>query len=206
MSAVSSVLTTHLGNAAAGKDSPGSLAFHNSVLERKAFVESSLPSFAISRDLIMDSLAARVLHCLLRVSKCATLEDYCNRLESCDKTSSDTDAANEQSWHQLLVDAEMVYDTYASTQKVSELRTARYLADKGENEGDMVYEDALLFLRDGLHLEELFNAIKCGHSGRVLHILKLYALSFRGAGRPQYAHELLRIIHYCEVVWPPALR
>ncbi|KAG8736220.1 hypothetical protein FRC10_009557 [Ceratobasidium sp. 414] len=206
MAAVAGTLTTHLGDPTAGKDNPGSLFFHNGLLERMPFLASSLPPFATSKDLIMDSLAARVIHCLLRVSKCATLDDYIARLESHDSCMPAPVVEGERSWQQLLLDADAVYNKYANASVVSKLQAERLYADSGDKAGDMVYEGAVLFMRHALHLEELFDAIKCGHSGRVVQILKLFALSFRGSGRPQYAREMLRLIHYIEVVWPPKLR
>ncbi|KAG8704040.1 hypothetical protein FRC08_002484 [Ceratobasidium sp. 394] len=206
MAAIVSVLSTHLGSPTAGQDAPGSLFFHNSILERKAFVATSLPPFAVSKDLIMDSLAARVIHCLLRVSNCKTLESYLARLRSCDSTTPTAKTKEGNPWELLLHDAETLYDTYVDTYTASKLQSDRLYGDPDAKVGDMVYEGAVYFLRDALNLEELFDAVKCGHSGRILSILKLFALSFRGSGRPQYARALLRLIHYCEVVWPPKLR
>ncbi|KAG8773161.1 hypothetical protein FRC12_002690 [Ceratobasidium sp. 428] len=206
MTAVVSILNTHLGSSTAGQDAPGSLFFHNSILERKAFVATSLPPFAVAKDLIMDSLAARIIHCLLRVSSCKDIEAYLARLGSCDSAPRTSTATDKSSWEQLLRDAEELYDTYVNTSHASELQSDRLYADPNTKAGDMVYEGAVFFLRDALNLEELFDAVKCGHSGRILSVLKLFALSFRGSDRPQYARALLRLIHYCEVVWPPKLR
>ncbi|KAG8706259.1 hypothetical protein FRC09_002499 [Ceratobasidium sp. 395] len=206
MTAVVSILNTHLGSPTAGRDAPGSLFFHNSILERKAFVATSLPSFAVAKDLIMDSLAARIIHCLLRVSNCKNLESYLARLGSCDSTPQTPASTDKSSWGQLLRDAEVLYDTYVNTSNASKLQSDRLYADPDAKAGDMVYEGAIYFLRDALNLEELFDAVKCGHSGRILSVLKLFALSFRGSDRPQYARALLRLIHNCEVVWPPKLR
>ncbi|QRV82401.1 hypothetical protein RhiJN_10416 [Ceratobasidium sp. AG-Ba] len=206
MAAVVSILTTHLGSSTAGEAAPASLLFHNSILERKPFVATSLPPFAVAKDLIMDSLGARIVHCLLRVSKCKTFEDYLARLQACDATNPTVETEYESSWKQLLRDAESLYNSYVDTSRASQLQSDRLYADSDTKAGDMVYEGAIFFLRDALNLEELFDAVKCGHSGRVLSVLKLFALSFRGSGRPQYARALLRLIHYCEVAWPPKLR
>ncbi|KAG9081845.1 hypothetical protein FRC06_005366 [Ceratobasidium sp. 370] len=154
----------------------------------------------------MDSLAARIIHCLLRVSNCETLENYLARLGSCNLTASTTKTNANNSWEQLLHDAETLYHTYVDTYTASKLQSDRLYADLGAKVGDMVYEGAVYFLRDALNLEELFDAVKCGHSGRILSILKIFTLSFQGSGRAQYARALLRLIHYCEIVWPPKLR
>ncbi|KAG8680170.1 hypothetical protein FRC09_018433 [Ceratobasidium sp. 395] len=70
----------------------------------------------------------------------------------------------------------------------------------------MVYENALLFMRDMLNLQEIHSAVKRGDSGRIVLALKAYALSFRGAGRSHYAKETLNILHYVQKVWPAPLR
>lgn len=49
-------------------------------------------------------------------------------------------------------------------------------------EGDMVFENAILFLRDALLSREFTDAIKCGDLGRVVLVLKVWALGFRGSG------------------------
>ncbi|KAG8718117.1 hypothetical protein FRC09_013140, partial [Ceratobasidium sp. 395] len=103
-------------------------------------------------------------------------------------------------------DATKLYEKYTSVRTVDQLRTARKFAKPGESKGDMVYEDGLLFMRDMLNLYELQTGVKQGDPGRVLIILKVFALSFRGAGRTQYAQEMLHIIHNVEKIWPIPLR
>ena len=44
----------------------------------------------------------------------------------------------------------------------------------------MVFENAVLFLRDALISREFSDAVKVGDSGRVVLVLKTWALSFRG--------------------------
>jgi len=70
----------------------------------------------------------------------------------------------------------------------------------------MVFENASLFLRDGLISRTFTDAIKCGDSGIVVLVLKVWALSFRGSGRTKYAHEMLHLIHNLEHLWPKPLR
>lgn len=70
---VGGTLLTHFG--VSSVRSPGSLAWHNTCLERIPIVLTSLPSFRVCRDLIMVSLYARILHCLLLVSEEESLED-----------------------------------------------------------------------------------------------------------------------------------
>ncbi|KAL1948717.1 hypothetical protein VTO73DRAFT_10523 [Trametes versicolor] len=61
-------------------------------------------------------------------------------------------------------------------------------------------------MRDALVLREYTDAVKSGDSGRVVTVLKLWALSFRGSGRTKYAHEMLHLLHNLTHVWPAPLR
>lgn len=72
--------------------------------------------------------------------------------------------------------------------------------------GDMVYENALLFMRDALLTREFEDAIKSGNSGRVILVLKLWRLAFRGNGRTKYAHEMSHLIQNLVNVWPKPFR
>ncbi|KAJ6469072.1 hypothetical protein C8R47DRAFT_1151103 [Mycena vitilis] len=205
------MLETHFGKPNAGTRSPGSLGFHNTVLDRLPITLTSLPPFRTCRDLIMVSLYARVLHCLLLVSGKDSLEDY---------------AASVNSWSTIVGHAEAIFRTYADAERVQELREERIpderrrdanakAANKGKKpddplphvkKGDMVFENGLLFLRDALLTREFTDAIKAGDSGRVVNILRLWAFSYRGSGRSKYAHEMLHLLHNLLCVWPPELR
>jgi len=68
MTDIHGILETHFGKPHTGNRSPGGLAYHNKCLDRLPIVLSSLPPFSTARDLVMVSLYARVLHCLLLVS------------------------------------------------------------------------------------------------------------------------------------------
>ncbi|KAK7027796.1 hypothetical protein R3P38DRAFT_3315316 [Favolaschia claudopus] len=210
------VLETHFGKPSAGARSPGSLGFHNTVLDRLPITLTSLPPFRTCRDLIMVSLYARVLHCLLLVSGHDSLEDC---------------AASIDSWDTLVKHAENIYETYTDVDRVQELRERRIpeerareiaakAAAKGKKKpaetakehpphirkGDMVFENAVLFLRDALLTREFADAIKSGDSGRIVIILRLWAFSYRGNGRTKYAHEMLHILHNLICVWTNELR
>ncbi|KAH7906597.1 hypothetical protein BJ138DRAFT_1162281 [Hygrophoropsis aurantiaca] len=69
----------------------------------------------------------------------------------------------------------------------------------------MVFENAILFMRDALLLREFTDAVKAGDSGRVILILKVWALSYRGSGRSKYAHEMLFLLHNITHIWPKSL-
>lgn len=198
MADVHGFFVTHWGSAAAGSRNAGCLAFHNTVIQRKPIVLTSLPPFRTCRDLIFVSLYARVLHCLLLVSKTMSLEECSANL----------------TWISLELYAQDIQDQFANPDHVADLRYKRKHAQEapvnpGEpplRDGDMVFENAILFLRDALLSREFSDAVKIGDSGRVVLVLKTWALSFRGSGRSKYAHEMLHLIHNITCVWPKAIR
>ncbi|KAJ6454030.1 hypothetical protein C8R47DRAFT_1181220 [Mycena vitilis] len=207
------VLETHFGKPTFR--SPGSLGFHNTVLDRLPITLTSLPPFRTCRDLIMVSLYARVLHCLLLVSGKESLEACAESI-----TSYDT----------LVTYAEKIYSTYADADRVQELREQRIPEERKRDaeakaakkskaaedpsapnlphirKGDMVLENGILFLRDALLTREFADAIKCGDSGRILIILRMWAFCYRGNGRTKYAHEMLHLLHNLICVWTKDLR
>ncbi|KAE9394136.1 hypothetical protein BT96DRAFT_797375, partial [Gymnopus androsaceus JB14] len=189
MADVQGFFTTHFGKPSSSIQDPGSLHFHNTLLERLPITITSLPNFQTCRSLIFVSLYARVLHCLLKVSGKATLAEYADSVGS---------------WDQLYHDVERIYITYTDASVVAELRSKRELL--GKEEGDMVFENAILFLRDALITREFTDAVRAGDSGRVILVLKIWALSFRGNGRTKYAYEMLHLIHNLENVWPQPVR
>lgn len=203
------VLQTHWGSQTRGANDPGSLSFHNTVLNRKPIVLSSLPPYRTCKDLIDVSLYSRVLLCLERVAGISSLERYASTVD----------------YETLRTHAGKIVDEYASTRAVEELREAReerfeewsesldgeadgsdFKSSAWCTAGDMVFENAVLFMRDALVLRKFNDAIKSGDSGRLVLILKILALSYRGCGRTKYAYEMLHLIHNIKYVWPPALR
>lgn len=202
-------LMTHWGKPDTGARNPGSLWFHNTCLDRLPIILTSLPSFRVCRDLIFVSLYARILHCSLLVSENSSLEQYTSKTEK---------------WETLVLHAEQIYERFVDVSLVEDLRWRRKMeqmetslgTDSGVSrplddttpsppktvkEGDMVFENAVLFLRDALISREFTNAIKAGDSGRVILVLKIWALSFRGNGRTKYAHEMLHFIHHITKIW-----
>ena len=143
------------------------------------------------------SLYARVLHCLELVAE-QPLQAY----------------IKDASFEELETHAALIYDRYASSTLVDQLRAARRQSEDGDaterteggGEGDMVLENAVLFLRDSLMAREFCDAIKAGDSGRVLLSLKAFAFMYRGIGRTKYAYEMLHLVHNLTHVWPEPLR
>ncbi|KAJ7768938.1 hypothetical protein B0H16DRAFT_1307636 [Mycena metata] len=185
---------THWGVPNRGTRNPGSLSFHNTHLHRAPILLSSLPPFRVCRDLVFTSLYSRVLHCLLLVSGKSTLDEC---------------AASVETYAQLEDLAASIQVKFANAELVSELRWQRSTAQTAEGEvppGDQIFENSCLLLRDALISREFTDSIKAGDSGRIVLVLKLLALSFRGNGRSKYAYEMLHLIHNLTHVWPKPIR
>lgn len=150
MHVVFGVLDTHWGNPRLGPRDPGSLSFHNVVVDRKPIVLSSLPPYRICRDLGFVSLYARVLHCLELVSG-KTLDEY---------TVTAKGSEPEITFEDLQAHATLIYERYASATIVDKLRRERAkevaagVADKDRCKGDMVFENSSLLLRDLLLVQD----------------------------------------------------
>lgn len=124
--------------------------------------------------------------------------------------------AEQVSWDGLVADAMKIYDKFATPSVASELREARDREekknkrdgneDKAPTKGDMLFENSIYFIRDALLSREFSDAIKHGDSGRIVLVLKTWALAFRGNGRTKYTYEMLHLIHHLEAVWSPEIR
>ncbi|TFK17588.1 hypothetical protein FA15DRAFT_578966, partial [Coprinopsis marcescibilis] len=173
---------THWGKPNAGTRNPGCLSFHNTLLRHLPISLPSLPTFRICRDLVFVSLYARILHCLLIVSGQPDLDAYSQRVRD---------------WETLEKHATAIVNQFANPQRVANMRQER--KDSG---GDMILENSILFLRDALVSCEFTDAVKCGDSGQVVLVLKVWALGFRGNGHSKYAHKMLHFLHNISKVWP----
>lgn len=187
IAATHGIILAHLGLPNRELKNPGSLSAHNNLLQRKPIVATSLPNFRTCRHLIFVSLYARVLHSLLLVSGKESLAEL----------------AEDLTWSDLQAYATSVVDQYSDSRLVDELRRGRGM--RGAAHGDMVFENALIFLRDALVLREFTDAIKVGDSGRVLTALKQFAFIYRGYGRTKYAQEVLYLVHNFTHVWPKSV-
>ncbi|KAH7919763.1 hypothetical protein BV22DRAFT_1107961 [Leucogyrophana mollusca] len=109
-----------------------------------------------------------LLHCLLLVSERTSLEDYTSTVDD---------------WSTLCDHAKHIYKQYTNPDIVAELRWQQQFASKNDinaPRGDMIFENAVLYLRDGLLLREFTDAVKMGDSGQVVLVRKIWALSFQG--------------------------
>lgn len=182
-----STLSLHLGKPNHEVSNPGSLLAHNAELNRKLITPGSTTNFRTTRNLIFVSLYARVLHCMLLVSGKASLEAY----------------AADATWDELKQHARMIVAQYANGNLVEELRDER---EFGSGEGDMLFENAVLFMRDALILREFADAIKVGDGGRVFKVIQVWTYAFQGAGRTNYANEALELVHHAKHVWTESQR
>lgn len=205
ISAAGSVLETHWGDPEQGNANPASLSSHNILLDRKPITITSPPPYRTCRDLIFVSLYGRIFHCLQLVSDFENIDNFAAKV----------------SFEQLEGYAASLVSIYATPFEADTYCDARHdeileykhsnpddedLKNFRHTKGDMVYENGIYFLRDALLLREFTDAIKAGDSGRVVLVLKMYALSYRGSGRPKYAYETLHLIHNLTHVWPVSLR
>lgn len=60
--------------------------------------------------------------------------------------------------------------------------------------GDDYLARSILFIRDALLFSEFESAVSFADPGRVLHVLKYWTFSFRGAGMHNYARECLEVL------------
>ncbi|KAH9929201.1 uncharacterized protein B0H18DRAFT_1154576 [Fomitopsis serialis] len=198
MAAAHGLLEMHWGDPSLGPLDPASLYWHNTTLDRKPFVLSNRPPYRVGRDLIFHSLYGRILHCLELVSSCDSLDNY----------------AESVTFEDLQQHVKEIVAQFVNPAVVSKLRSARSResarASSDEplafTQGDMVFENACLFLRDALILREFCDSIKAGDSGRLIIILKILTLSYRGSGRTKYAQETLYLVHNLVHLWPKPLR
>ncbi|KAJ7755035.1 hypothetical protein DFH07DRAFT_868526 [Mycena maculata] len=167
---------------------PGSLSFHNTHLHCSPILLTSLPPFRVCRDLVFVSLYARVLHCLLLVSGKALLEECADSIHT---------------FAELEAYAALIQSRFANAELVGTLRWQREMTKgtEGPTPSDEIFVNASLLLWDVLVSREFTDSIKAGDSGRIMLVLKLFALSFRGNRHSKYAYEMLHLIHNLTHVW-----
>ncbi|TCD59750.1 hypothetical protein EIP91_011580, partial [Steccherinum ochraceum] len=126
------------------------------------------------------------------------------------------DYADKVTLDELKTHATRIVNDYADPFRVFELRDERRKEQQRmsdpENEldklttGDMVFENAVLFMRHALMFREFTDSIKDGDSGRIYTVIKWLALAYRGCNRFRYAHEALHLLHNLTHVWPDKFR
>ena len=112
---------------------PSCIICDNTALNRLPLTLTSLPNYRTCLNVILISLYAQILSCLLMVSNQPTLEAYGKSVKT---------------FEQLQDDAAKVYDWFVATNRIHELCSERELLGRGH--GDVVFENAVLFNRDVL--------------------------------------------------------
>ncbi|KAK7049041.1 hypothetical protein R3P38DRAFT_3307636 [Favolaschia claudopus] len=170
------VLETHFGKSSAGSRSPGSLGFHNSVLDRLPITLTSLPLLRTCRHLIMVSLLA------------GRMRDF------------------NQYLGYTLNYAEKIYAKYTDVDRVQELREKRLPGERAQEAKPKEAKKRLSQQTPPRRTCLTFGRATCGDSGRIVIILRLWAFSYRGNGRTNNAHEMLHVLHNLICVWTKELR
>ena len=93
-------LLTHFGKPDTSSWDPNSLWYENTRLDQLPITVTSLPPFRKCCDLLFISLYARVLHCLLLVSGCNSLEEYLIKFTN---------------WEDLTRHATMIFKQFANS-------------------------------------------------------------------------------------------
>ncbi|THH13425.1 hypothetical protein EUX98_g9728, partial [Antrodiella citrinella] len=208
MAITAGTLETHWGDNSSWVHDPGSLHFHNKVLDRKPIVLTSMPPYRTCRDLIFVSLYARVFHCLEKVNPYDNLDEYAKHA-----SIEDLQEHASQIVDQFADPAVVVHKLREERRKEADVHNNSSATDNPDDEsefkpttGDDVFTNAILFMRDALVLREFNDAIKDGDSGRIVTVLKFLAFAFRGNKHPRYAHETLHLLHNLVCVWPDGLK
>jgi hypothetical protein len=172
----------------------------------------------------MISLYGRIFHCLLLVSGENSLEDYAKNVKDWTTMKGHakdilTKFANADRVQELREPRLVTEKRAEAEEKVAKLKKANATSGVSdmntasvkeglptELQGDMVFENACLFLRDALLTRLFADAVKSGDSGLVILVLKQWSFSYRGSGRMKYAHEMLHLLHNLINVWTKEIR
>ncbi|KAG9086932.1 hypothetical protein FS749_003277 [Ceratobasidium sp. UAMH 11750] len=183
IAAVAAIFNTHFGKPnTRPKDAPVSLWRHNELLKRKNIPIQQSLKYRTAQDLTFHSLYARLLDVVRITSGCESLRQFGEELSK---------VPEEQAWNRLK-DTTLAAVTRFTTPQVAGT--------------DDVLRNSILFIRDALLFRCFVASVKCGNMAMIELILKVWAVAFRGAGRSQYASELLRFRHNLCHAWPKPLR
>jgi hypothetical protein len=183
IAAVTGIMHTHFGKPnARPKDAPASLWRHNELFKRKNIPISQSINYRTAQDLTFHSLYARLLDVIRIESGYPSLQDFGRQLD---------ELPYEESWSNL---------------KSTVLRAVTRFTTPEEAGSDDVLRNSILFIRDALVFRCFVTSIKCANVAMIVLVLKFWTISFRGAGRSQYAAELMRLRHNLVHAWPKPLR
>ena len=96
------------------------------------------------------------------------------------------------------------------TQAQQDLLKARgretYIAAHADRERDLLYENALLFMQQSILYRDYFTAMRKGDAGRLEKSMEFFLVLFEGAGKSNYARELMEQQVDRKAVWKPFMR
>ncbi|PPQ84998.1 hypothetical protein CVT26_007521 [Gymnopilus dilepis] len=166
----------------------------------------------------MVSLYARVLHCLLLISGEKSLQSYAKNVNTWSEPKghateilrrfANADLVQELREPRSLAERKAEADVKAR-KKSKQLNSSASISGGAEDmpnttslpaeaQGDTVFENACLFLRDALLTRLFADAVKAGDSGDsglVILVLKHWVFGYPGNGRTKYAHAMLHLFH-----------
>ncbi|QRV80148.1 hypothetical protein RhiJN_08163 [Ceratobasidium sp. AG-Ba] len=182
MTGAAAILHTHFGKPnVRPEDGPASLWRHNEVLKHKNIPINQAFKYRTVQDLVFHSLYARLLDIVQIESGHESLTRFGEHL---------AELSDDEAWAELRRVVSNAVNCFTTPE---------------EADTDDVLRNSMLFIRDALLFRCFITSIKCGNTAMIELILKVWAISFRGAGRTQYATELLRFRHNLVHAWPKPL-
>lgn len=110
------------------------------------------------------------------------------------------------SWAALNKEKPTAEEIQRLARKIVDEHATTEAGKDAKEKGDDVLAHARYYLRDVLTFLEFESAVTHGDPGRVLKVLKMWALAFRGAGMTRYAREALEILVTWETELPEPLQ
>ncbi|KAJ7064171.1 hypothetical protein C8F01DRAFT_984216 [Mycena amicta] len=171
----------------ANSASPWSLWRVNTLLGRKAITAGwkakKLPPYRPITELVLDiSLPANILNAFRIHCGRHDLEDWVSGIKSYSEVNT------------------VAYEVYRKLCSAREVARLRSLPD---SERDVPLENIMLFNRDALTMRVLRTAVKSGHVGTVVTVLRHWMVMFRGSGRmPKYATALFHVLIDLQTMHP----
>lgn len=90
--------------------------------------------------------------------------------------------------------------------EIQETFATTLAAEKGKAADNDWFAHTCYFIRDALVFCVFEQAVSHADAGRVIRVLKYWALAFRGAGQHNYARECVEVLVKWKYELPPALR
>ncbi|KAI0078045.1 hypothetical protein K474DRAFT_1674371 [Panus rudis PR-1116 ss-1] len=230
MACASGTLQLHFGDPHLGARDPALLSAHNTLLDNKPIVTSSIPPY---RTVTYEQLQVHASEILKRFANPQVVEELRNErmvLERSQRrtTKSSTGTANNDSsteaqatsssttlsndTHSIPPAANLLSQSNASGisrdsgSDFNPSQSTQTTATAAAQAGDMIFENGVLFNRDALMLYAFTKVIREADSGMILIMLKFYALAYRAMNRPKYSLETLTQLHNLLHIWPKPLR